>query len=119
MTHPLSGILDGVARGNYPPNDWQVDAVPPLDGAVEVIVGLTGHCVVTGAFDDDARARIAATDPATAMTAPFLVWLAEQLDARIGTYDALLLAHGTGAGAPEWLEPIDALDHPRVERAQR
>jgi GNAT superfamily N-acetyltransferase len=119
MTHPLRSILDGVARGNYPPNDWHVDALPPLDGKVEVIVGLTGHCVLTGAFDDDARSRIAATDPSTAMTAPFLTWIAEQLDRRVGTYDALLLAHGTGAGAPDWLEPIDDLDHPRVQRAQR
>jgi GNAT superfamily N-acetyltransferase len=119
MTHPLHAVLDGVAQGTYPPSDWQVDVLPPLEGKLDVIVGLTGHCVLTGAFNADARARIAATDPSTAMTAPFLTWIAEQLDGRVGTYDALLLAHGTGAGAPDWLVPIDDLDHPRVERAQR
>jgi hypothetical protein len=119
MTHPLQGILDGVARNKYPANDWHVEVLPPLEGKLQVIVGLTGHCVVTGGFDEDARARIIETDPATAMSAPCLMWIAEQLDARVGTYDALLLAHGTGAGAPDWLEPIDDLDHPRVERAQR
>src|SRR5690348_377174 len=118
MTHPLNAVLDGVARGEYPANDWRVDVLSPLTGKVDVILGLTGHCVVTGAFGSDARERIQATDPATAMTAPFLGWIASQLGSGCGTYDALLLARGTGVGAPEWVTRIDELEHPRVARAQ-
>jgi GNAT superfamily N-acetyltransferase len=119
MTHPLHALLDGVALGEYPPNDWNVEVLPPLDGRCEVIAGFTGHCVLTGAFADKARAHIAATDPSTAMKAPFLAWIAEQLGSGIGTYDALLLARGTGAGAPGWAERVDTFEHPRVERARR
>ena len=119
MTHPLHAILEGVARGVYPPNDWRVDVLPPLDGPVDVITGFTGHCVLTGEFRDDACERLARTDPSTAMTAPFLAWIAEQLGSGIGTYDALLAAAGTGAGQPEWLERVDAFEHARVDRAQR
>jgi hypothetical protein len=115
MTHPLRELLDGAARGEFPPNDWRTEVVRPPDRFRGVVIGMTGHVVIAADVGDE----FAAMDPVDAMSARTLVRLGDALGARPGTYDALLVAQGTGAGSAEWLEERDAFPHARVERAMR
>jgi len=89
---------------------------PPCDA----LVAFTGHHVL--AADVDA-AEVAARWPPGELSLPFapasLNWLADRLGRTPGTHDALLVAIGTGTGAPPWLQPADDAVHPRIDRASR
>lgn len=120
MTHPLATILDAAARGEFPPDDGAVEVLPPPPGRADVMIGFTGHFVLAAPIDpDEVAARMPPGDFSVPMSPMSLVWIAEQLGSRPTTFDALLAATGTGAGAPSWLHESDALDHPRVARASR
>lgn len=112
-------MLDAAARGTFPPADGVVD-IFPSPGRCDAIVAFTGHFVIAGDVDTDAvRRRVPPGDFTTPLSAPFLLWLSEQLGKHAGTQDAVLCAMGTGAGAPDWLVARDDVKHPRVERAAR
>jgi hypothetical protein len=118
--HPLAHVLDEAARGRFPPADGVGEVLPSPGGRADAIVGFTAHWYIAADVDPDVvRARLPRGDFSVPMSAPFLNWLAEQLGSRPATFDALLCALGTGAGTPDWLAPIDDLEHPRVARASR
>ena len=118
--HPLRALLDAAARGEYPPADGGFDVLPPPDGLADVMLGFTAPFVLAAPIDAAAvAARLPEGDLSVPMSAAFLMWIAEQLGSRPGTFDALLCATGVGGGAPPWLPEVDGLDHPRVARAAR
>jgi hypothetical protein len=119
MTHPLRVLLDAAARGVFPPNDWRTEVLPAPERPRGVIVGMTGHAVIAAAVGAATAREVRQMDPVTAMHAPTLARLAERLDARLGTYDAVFVACGTGEGTPAWLHEHDEYAHARVERALR
>jgi RimJ/RimL family protein N-acetyltransferase len=118
--HPLRALLDDVAHGRFPLADGVVDVVPSPGGLADVIIGVTGHFMLAA---DIAPAEVALHMPAGDFSVPMssasLMWLAERLDSRPATFDALLCHLGTGTGAPGWLHEVDGHDHPRIERAAR
>ncbi len=120
MTHPLGALLERAARGIYPPADGGFDVLPAPPGRADVMLAFTGHFVLAADIDaEEIRARVPPGDFSIPMSTAFLAWLGERLGSAAATHDALLVALGTGAGAPAWLQPIDASTHPRVERASR
>jgi hypothetical protein len=117
--HPLARILDDAARGHFPEPDGGFEVLPALSG-IGAMIGFTAHFVLAADIAPAAvAARVEPGDLSVPMSAEFLSWIAEQTGGRPATFDALLCALGTGAGAPSWLAPAAALDHPRVERAAR
>jgi hypothetical protein len=120
MSHPLQALLDAAAFGTFPPADGMIDVFPSPPGRADAIVGFTGHLVVAADVDpDEVHDRLAPGDFSVWLSAATLSWLGERLNSTATTFDSLLVAVGTGAGAPDWLHRIDALDHPRVARASR
>jgi hypothetical protein len=112
-------MLDAAARGRFPPVDGLTD-VFPRSGPCDAVVAFTGHFAVAAAIDPErVREQLPPGDFTAPLSARFLTWLADQLDARAGSLDAVLCAIGDGAGAPEWLVRDDGVEHPRVERASR
>jgi hypothetical protein len=120
MSHPLRTMLDDAARGIFPAADGVVDVVPSPPGRADAVVGFTAHLVVAADVDaHEVRERFPAGDFSSWLSAPTLIWLGERLRSRPTTFDALLVAVGTGVGPPDWLHPTTDLDHPRVARASR
>ena len=119
-THPLRALLDDAAHGRFPPADGLIDVVPSPGGLADAIIGMTGHFMLAADIDPaEVAARVPPGDFSVPMSSATLTWLAERLDSKPATFDALFCCIGTGAGAPAWLHPVDAHDHPRVERASR
>ena len=118
--HPLRVMLDAAARGDFPPADGGFDVFPAPPGRADAMIGFTGHFVLAAAIDpEEVAARVTPGDFSVPMSATFLMWVAARLGSRPTTFDALLVASGTGGGPPGWLQEVDALDHPRVVRASR
>jgi hypothetical protein len=118
--HPLAAILDAAAHGTFPAEDGDFELLPALPGPADALIGFTSHFVLAADIPRaDIEARYADRDLSVPMSAPFLTWVAERLDSRPGTFDALLCTFGTGAGAPDWLVPDAGSEHPRVARARR
>ncbi|MDQ1382301.1 MAG: hypothetical protein QOJ71_3020 [Actinomycetota bacterium] len=118
--HPLRALLDDVAHGRFPPADGVVDVVRSPGGLADVIVGFTGHFMLAADIAPaDVALHMPAGDFSVPMSSASLTWLAERLDSRPATFDALLCHLGTGTGAPGWLREVDGNAHPRIERAAR
>jgi len=118
--HPLRVMLDAAARRRFPPDDGVIEVLPSPPGRADAMVGFTAHFVLAAPIDPaDVAARVPPGDFSVPMSSAFLMWIAERLGSKPTTFDSLLCALGTGAGAPPWLHEIDALDHPRVARASR
>lgn len=118
--HPLRALLDGAAAGRFPPPDGKLEVVPSPGGRADAMIGMTGHFMLAADLDPKVvAANIPADDLAAPMSARTLDWIAQQLDSRAGTFDALLCRIGGGSGAPAWLREVDDADHPRVARASR
>jgi hypothetical protein len=118
--HPLRVLLDDAAVGKFPPADGIVEVVPSPGGLADVIVGMTGHFMVAADIDpDEVAVRCPPGDFSVPMSSANLTWLAQRLDSKAATFDALWCHVGTGAGAPAWLCEADGHSHPRVLRASR
>jgi RimJ/RimL family protein N-acetyltransferase len=119
-THPLRALLDDAACGRFPPADGVLDVVPSPGGLTDALVGLTGHFMLAADIDPaEVAARVPPGDFSLPMSAATLTWLAQRLESRPATFDALLCRIGDGGGAPDWLREVDGHDHPRVDRASR
>ena len=120
MTHPLAAQLDALARGDYPPFDAEVDVFPSPGGMNDIVIGFTGHSVIAADIDPAiVRPVLEPGNLSQTLSAPFLAWLGEHLGSRPGTLDALLVAPGTGAGAPPDWHETDDRSHARVQEAMR
>ena len=118
--HPLRALLDGLAHGRFPPVDGVVEVVPSPGGKADAIVGVTGHFMLAADIAPaEVAARIPDGDLSVPMSSATLTWLADRLDSKAATFDALLVRLGDGSGVPDWLHEVDWHDHPRVERALR
>ena len=120
MTHPLAATLAALASGRYPPFDADVDVFGSPGGRSDVVFSFTGHNVIAADVDPQlVRAQLEPGNLSQPLRAPFLNWLGEQLGARPATLDAVLVATGTGAGAPADWRATNDRTHPRVREATR
>jgi GNAT superfamily N-acetyltransferase len=119
--HPLAAVLRDAAYGRFPPFDSRVEVMPALDGIEAALFGFSGHTIITTDLDPhEIFDHIPGDDPGAPMNPTFIAWLAERLDARSYTPDAVLVAFRAEPGAPTALvERPDLLDHPRAVMAQR
>jgi hypothetical protein len=112
--HPFASVLADAAAGRFPQRDGGVELFPPDRDGRWAVVEFTAHSALLAGVtpaevaERGLHAYGACSHPET------LSWLAGDRFA-IGTLDAVLVAHGTGAGALR--ERDDLVDHPRVARA--
>jgi hypothetical protein len=124
MADRLRAILTDVAAGTPPPVDLETELLPRAPGPVSAVLAFTGHHVVAADVDQswfDATRDL--DDFGSVMRAPFLAALGEQVGARVGHFDLLMVAGPPGLGSSSSplveLVELDPLreDHGRVRRA--
>jgi hypothetical protein len=117
-TQALAALLDGAARGRFPPADGALTVVPapaPYRGAV---VAFTAHTVIAvDVSPDQVRAWLPADDLGAPMAPPFLAWLGEQLGMRPGPVDVVLVHLGQLSSGVPLVSAQRGDGHPRVARA--
>jgi GNAT superfamily N-acetyltransferase len=118
--HRLGAILEAAARGSLPDPDGDVEILPPVPGRVEAVCSFMAHSVVAVDLPADGiRSRLDPSDLGSAMSAPFLAWIAEATRATAGALDVVLVAQSAGDPEIELIERDDLLGHPRVARSAR
>ncbi|MEG3631924.1 GNAT family N-acetyltransferase [Streptomyces poriticola] len=119
----LREILDGAARGEFPPDDGGTTVVPQPSRRDAGILAFTAHSVV---FTDEdprwVRATLGALDCdelAATMNARFVTALMERTGRRSDTIDVMTVA-GALAGEPAvTLKELEDPGHPRVVSSRR
>jgi hypothetical protein len=110
--------LLAAAGGRSPEPDGTVEVLPQL-GPTAGVVAFSAHFYVCADVDPDwVRERLPPGDYSAPHSAPFLVALADRIDAEVGALD-VVLARRPGGSVPLELEEIEDRDHPRVVRALR
>ncbi|MFM9595907.1 N-acetyltransferase family protein [Streptomyces scabiei] len=123
MAESVRDILDGVARGLFPPADGRTTVVAQPSPRDAGVLCFTAHSVVF--TDEDPRwvyERLAAAecDPLSASMNPwFLAALMERTGRVCETVDAMLVASPLPGRPPLALEEIEDPGHPRVAYARR
>ncbi|EMF54187.1 GNAT family N-acetyltransferase [Streptomyces bottropensis] len=123
MAESLRDVLDGVARGDFPPADGRTTVVAQVSPRDAGVLCFTGHSVVF--TDEDPRwvhERLAATecDPMSASLNPrFLAALMERTGRTTETIDMMLVAAPLPGEPPLPLKEIEDAGHPRVAYARR
>src|SRR5262249_34166767 len=124
----LAAILDGIARGDYPPSDMGVTHVPQPSKRDAAVLSTTGHVIVAADVPGEWVATLLrAGAPGAAFNPPFLGALADATQRRVNNIDALLIAPARPARSGSSrsgslalaLSVVHDLDHPRVRRAAR
>ncbi|SDP36034.1 Acetyltransferase (GNAT) family protein [Klenkia soli] len=108
--------------GDPPPADGTVTTRPAPLGAPAVVVGGTAWACVAADVDPGwVTAWIAASpDPVAApLSARFLAALADETGVEPGVVDAVLVAPHVPVAPGLPVQPLEAADHPRVQRAHR
>jgi hypothetical protein len=118
VSHPLAAQIDALARGAYPPFDAGVDVFGSPGGMNDIVLSYTGYNVIAADIDPAiVHARLEPGNLSQPLSGRFLAWLGDQIGSNPGTLDAVLVASGTGAGAPpDWHETADR-SHSRVKHA--
>ncbi|MDI2131471.1 GNAT family N-acetyltransferase [Yinghuangia seranimata] len=123
MGTTLADILDGAARGEFPPPDGAVTVVPQPCARDAGVIAFTAHSVV---FTDEdpawVHAALAALDCdalAATMNARFLTALLDRTGRRTDTIDLLTVADPLPGEPPVRLREVEDRGHPRVVTAQR
>ena len=117
--HPLAEIIQDADAGRFPAADGGWSRVPTWRDGVEGIVCFTGHAVFA-LGSDISHERIAelGADGFGGAAHPRLLSGLAGPDGWIGSQDALLAGHGTGAGPEGALVPRpDLSSHPRAQYA--
>jgi len=117
--HPLAEIIQDADAGRFPAADGGWSRVPTWRDGVEGIVCFTGHAVFA-LGSDVSHERIAelGADGFGGAAHPRLLSGLAGPDGWIGSQDALLAGHGTGAGPEGALVPRpDLSSHPRAQYA--
>lgn len=117
--HPLAEIIQDADAGRFPAADGGWSRVPTWRDGVEAIVCFTGHAVfaLDSRISHERIAELGADGFGGAAHPRLLSGLAGP-DGWIGSQDALLAGHGTGAGPEAALVPRPDLDsHPRAQYA--
>ncbi|RVU20468.1 GNAT family N-acetyltransferase [Streptomyces antnestii] len=122
MPGTLRDILDGAARGVFPPPDGGTTVVPQADRRDAGVLALTAHSVV---FTDEDPRWVYETlgaldcDPLAATMNPrFLAALMDRTGRRHDTTDLLTVAPALAGEPPVALKELTDPDHPRVTRAR-
>jgi len=119
----LRDILDGAARGVFPPPDGGLTVVPQMSERDAGVLSFTAHAVVF--LDEDpewVRGQLAGTDcdPLSAPMHPaFLHALLERTGRSAETVDAMLVAAPCEGELPLPLREIEPAEHPRIAYALR
>ncbi|MHC5903490.1 GNAT family N-acetyltransferase [Streptomyces sp. S6] len=117
----LRDILDGAARGVFPPPDGGLTVVPQMSQRHAGVLSFTAHAVVFLDEDPDwVRAQLAGVDcdPLSAPMHPaFLHALLERTGRSAETVDAMLVAVPREGELPLPLREIEDPGHPRVRYA--
>ena len=115
----LGALIAAAERGEFPPADLGVTAVPAANGKTAVL-GFTGHTVVAADIDPAWLAEhLPPGDPGLAFNPPFLARLEARLDLQVSNIDILTLAPPRSGPPSLPLRRIDDQSHPRVRRALR
>ncbi len=115
----LGDVLRAAADGRPPEPNGTVEVLPQ-HGRAAGVVAFSAHFIVCADVDHHwVRDQLPPGDYNAPLGARFLVALADQIGAGIGSIDAVLVARGTGAATADGLEEINAREHPRVVRALR
>ena len=115
----LRSLLADAAAGRFPTADLAVEVLPPPAGPSDAVIAFSGHNVIAATVTaDEVLAHLSDDDPGGPMSATFLAWLGERIDAVPGSLDVVLVADGLGAPA-SLDQRADADAHDRVTRAQR
>ena len=112
--HPLAGVLRDAAEGRFPSPDGTVTVLPPF-GEVHAIVGFSAHAFVLSDRDPAAVVTRGLDAFGGALHPSHQLWLAGERN--IGSIDVVLARRAAGDSFTG--EPLEAGDHPRVERALR
>ncbi|MEW2619826.1 GNAT family N-acetyltransferase [Streptomyces sp. NPDC048106] len=118
----LRDLLDGVARGVFPPADGRTTILPQPSPRDAGVLGFTAHSVVV--TDEDPAwvyeaLRGLDCDPLAAALHPrFLAALLERTGRRSETVDALLVGSPLAGAPPLPLTEIRDAGHPRIRYAR-
>jgi GNAT superfamily N-acetyltransferase len=123
VSNRVAALLADAAEGRFPPPDGTIEFLPSPAGRSDAVVAFTGHNLVAcGLPADEVRALLPGIDPySDPLSAAFLHRLGERLGTQPGVLDAVLaVPPSIRPGRAELgLEPADASEHGRVQRAQR
>ena len=110
--HRLTELFDRLARDIYPSRDGSVEVVESPPGKTDAVVAFTAHHVIAGHPDPEAvRSHLDPNDPDAPMSAGFLSWFGDQLGSTPGAVRVVMVAKGTGEGAPMLAARDDLAGH--------
>jgi GNAT superfamily N-acetyltransferase len=113
-------VLDGVARGELPPNDMGMTHVPQPSTRDAAVLATTGHVIV--AADVDSRwlaLHYPHGEPGEAFNPRFLGALEAVTGRRVNNIDIMLIAAPRPGPLGLLLSAVHDHTHPRVRRASR
>jgi GNAT superfamily N-acetyltransferase len=116
----LAGILDGIARGEFPPNDMGMTHVPQPSARDAAVLATTGHVIVAADIGAQWLAeRYPHGQPGEAFNPPFLGALGTATGRRVNNIDIMLIAAPRPGPPALLLSAVHDHSHPRVRRASR
>ena len=116
----LAAILDGVARGEFPPNDMGMTHLPQPSMRDAAVLATTGHLLVAADVEPDWLAEnYPHGQPGEAFNPPFLGALATAMGRRVNNIDLMLIAAPRSGRSALSLSAVHDHTHPRVRRAAR
>jgi GNAT superfamily N-acetyltransferase len=116
----LAGILDGIARGEFPPNDMGLTHLPQPSVLGAAVLATTGHVIVAADIDPRWLAEnYPHGQPGEAFNPPFLGALETVTRRRVNDIDIVLIATARPGPPGLSLAAVHDHTHPRVRRAAR
>jgi hypothetical protein len=114
----LAAILDGVARGEFPPADGGVTILGQPSERDAGVIACTAHSVIFSSADPDwISAQLPAGDVAAPLSPAFLHTLALHTGREAHGTDVLTCASALASPPPIELSPEADPAHPRISRA--
>lgn len=114
-------LLHAAARGAFPPEDGRTEVVSAVAGAPAAVLSFTAHHVVAADVPaDEVLARVDPADLKGPLAPAVLAWLSSRTGLVSGSLDVLLAwvpERGVDFGSE--VRPVEAGEHPRVDRARR
>jgi GNAT superfamily N-acetyltransferase len=116
----LAGILDGIARGDFPPNDLGMTHVPQPSTRDAAILSTTGHVIVAADVEPGwLSGRYPHGQPGEAFNPPFLGAIEAATGRRVNNIDIMLIAAPRSGPPALSLSAVHDHTHARVRRAAR
>jgi GNAT superfamily N-acetyltransferase len=116
----LAAVLDGIARGEFPPNNMGLTHVPQPSVRDAAVLSTTGHVIVAADVDPRWLAEhYPHGRPGEAFNPRFLGALEVVTGRRVNNIDILLMAAARPGRSGVSLAAVHDHTHPRVRRASR